>query len=87
MHVPLAQIQKDAQLTFKLCGVFNKYLISILNVALGENTVKSRIKTQGICPSISVLWRRQERRRIRLRGKKARKRVVRLIIMYSAAEM
>lgn len=41
----------------------------------------------GICPSIPVSWRSQERRRIRTRGRKRRKRVVRLIIMYSAGEM
>lgn len=41
----------------------------------------------GISPSISVVWRRQQRRRIRTRGRKRRKRVVRLIIMYTAAEM
>lgn len=44
----------------------------------------------GICPSISVLWRRQERRRrmrMRTRGGKRRKTVVRLIIRYTAAEI
>ena len=44
----------------------------------------------GICSSISVLWRRQarrRRRRMRTRGRKRRKAVVRLIIMYTAAEI
>lgn len=41
----------------------------------------------GICPSISVMFWRQPRRRMRARGRKRRKRVVRQIIMYTATEM
>lgn len=48
---------------------------------------KTEPPCMGICPSISVLQRRQEMRRIRTRRRKRRKRVVRIIIMYTAAEM
>lgn len=89
----------DAYFTFEWCGISYKILIALslrhtqkmqqkmLPSPRIKKAAESRLPARESAPSISVMFWKQQRRRMRTRGRKRRKRVVRQIIMYTATEM